>query len=145
MEGDVDRRGGPPEPVQAGSEPTGDTTERLLAMRARWSGPLPPPEALEQFERASPGAADRILGMAEQEEAHRHRQERDMLQSESSARARGQWMAFTLALVIILGGIWLIYKGKQWEGLVAVLAPLATLIGLFLYAREHPPGDDQAP
>ena len=114
-------------------------------MRARWSGPLPPPEALEQFERASPGAADRILGMAEQEEAHRHRQERDMLQSESSARARGQWMAFTLALVIILGGIWLIYKGKQWEGLVAVLAPLATLIGLFLYAREHPPGDDQAP
>jgi predicted small integral membrane protein len=43
-------------------------------------------------------------------------------------------MAFLVALVIIVGGIWLIYKGKQWEGLVAVLTPLATLVGVFIYS-----------
>ena len=57
-----------------------------------------------------------------------------MLRSDAQARSRGQWMAFIVAIVIIVGGIWLIYKGKQWEGLVAVLTPLATLIGIFVYS-----------
>jgi len=64
-----------------------------------------------------------------------------MLRSDTQARARGQWMAFLIALVIIAGGIWLIYKGKQWEGLVAVLTPLATLIGIFVYSTSSP-GDE---
>ncbi len=59
-----------------------------------------------------------------------------MLRSDAQARARGQWMAFLVALVIIIGGIWLIYKGKQWEGLVAVLTPLATLVGIFIYSTS---------
>jgi hypothetical protein len=45
-------------------------------------------------------------------------------------------MAFLIAIVIIVGGIWLIYKGKQWEGLVAVLTPLATLVGIFIYSTS---------
>ncbi len=72
--------------------------------------------------------------MAEREEEHRHSQEREMLRSDAKARGRGQWMAFLVALVIIVGGMWLIYKGKQWEGLVAVLTPLATLVGIFVYS-----------
>ena len=36
-----------------------------------YSGPLPHPADLEKFERISPGAADRILGMAEREQALR--------------------------------------------------------------------------
>ncbi len=59
-----------------------------------------------------------------------------MLRSDAQARSRGQWMAFLVALVIIVGGIWLIYKGKQWEGLVAVLTPLATIIGVFIYSTS---------
>lgn len=30
-----------------------------------WVGPLPPPNALEAYEKILPGAADRILAMAE--------------------------------------------------------------------------------
>ncbi len=101
----------------------------------QWSGPLPPPAALEQFERSSPGAADRILSMAEKEEEHRHEQERGMLKSDTSARSRGQVMAFLLALITILGGIWLISDGKGIEGLIAVLTPLAGLVGLFLRSQ----------
>lgn len=133
MEGDLTPRGATPEPRQPpGVEP--DTAERIVA--GQWSGPLPPPAALEQFERSAPGAADRILGMAEREEDHRHNQEQAMLRSDAQARSRGQWMAFLVAFVIIVGGIWLIYKGKQWEGLVAVLTPLATIIGIFIYSTS---------
>src|SRR6478672_8727949 len=129
MEGDLISGGATPEPRRS-PEAEPDTAERRI-VAGQWSGPLPPPAALEQFERSAPGAADRILGMAEREEDHRHSQEQAMLRSDAQARSRGQWMAFLIALVIIVGGIWLIYKGKQWEGLVAVLTPLATLIGVF--------------
>jgi uncharacterized membrane protein len=133
MEGDLTMGGAAPEP-QPYPAREAETAERLVA--GQWSGPLPPPAALEQFERSAPGAADRILGMAEREEDHRHSQEQAMLQSDAQARSRGQWMAFVISLVIILGGIWLIYKGKQWEGLVAVLTPLATLVGIFIYSTR---------
>ncbi len=46
-------------------------------------------------------------------------------------------MAFVVAIVIIVGGIWLISEGKQWEGLVAVLTPLATLVGIFIYSTGN--------
>lgn len=133
MEGDLISGGAAPERHRP-PETEVNPAERIVA--GQWSGPLPPPAALEQFERSAPGAADRILGMAEREEDHRHAQEREMLRSDARARTRGQWMAFLLALVIVAGGIWLIDQGKQWEGLVAVLTPLATLIGIFVYSTR---------
>jgi len=74
--------------------------------------------------------------MAEREEDHRHEQEREMLASDVTARSRGQIMGFLIAVLIIVGGIWLIYKGKNVEGLIAVLTPLAVLVGLFLRGQE---------
>lgn len=119
-------------PARRRTEVDPDTAERIVA--GQWSGPLPPPAALEQFERSAPGAADRILTMAEREEEHRHSQEQAMLRSDAKARSRGQFMAFVLALVIIAGGIWLIYKGKEVFGLIAILTPVATVAGIFLFS-----------
>ncbi len=41
------------------------------------SGPLPPPEMLAQYEEILPGAAERILSMAERQAEHRQKMERD--------------------------------------------------------------------
>lgn len=49
-------------------------------------------------------------------------------------------MAFVLAVIVIVGGIWLISEGKQVGGLIAVLSPLAVLIGLFLHGQKQPNG-----
>lgn len=59
-----------------------------------------------------------------------------MLTSDAKARSRGQVMAFLIAVLIIVGGIWLIYEGKGIEGLIAVLTPLAVLVGLFLRSQS---------
>lgn len=45
-------------------------------------------------------------------------------------------MAFSLAAIVVLGGIWLISEGKQVGGLIAVLSPLAVLVGLFLHGQR---------
>jgi len=46
-------------------------------------------------------------------------------------------MAFVIAVATIAGGIWLIYEGKGIEGLIAVLTPLAVLVGLFLRSQTE--------
>ena len=44
--------------------PYSDVVEKIVA----FSGPLPNPEAFEKYDQALPGAADRILRMAENEQ-----------------------------------------------------------------------------
>jgi uncharacterized membrane protein len=132
MDGDLTTEG-PLTPERR--EPKGDSGIGEQVLMGRWSGPLPPPAALEQFERASPGAADRILNMAEREEAHRQDLERKMVSSEIKARNRGQLLGFLIAAITLIGGIWLVYEGKDWPGLVAILTPLIGLVGIFVYTQ----------
>ena len=44
----------------------------IVGMRASFSGPLPPPKILEDYDRVCPGAADRIIKMAEKEQKASH-------------------------------------------------------------------------
>jgi len=56
---------------------------------AHWSGPLPPPATLKQFDEVIPGGAERILRMAEAEQAHRHLTDITALKADSRAISRG--------------------------------------------------------
>ena len=52
-------------------------TQRLqvtetIQQRIEFSGPIPPPQVLKQYEEIIPGAGERILAMAEKEQDHRH-------------------------------------------------------------------------
>jgi uncharacterized membrane protein len=132
MEGEIIEGPGAPERREPADAPPGGPDGMVMG---RWSGPLPPPAALEQFERASPGAADRILKMAEKEEVHRQEMERIMVTSEVKSRNRGQFFGFAIAVIALLGGIWLVYSGKEWQGLVAILTPLIGLVGMFIYTQ----------
>ena len=49
-----------------------EVKEALMIIRSEmYSGPIPPPEALARYEEIQPGAADRILKMAEKQQEHR--------------------------------------------------------------------------
>ena len=89
------------------------------------SGPLPPPQFFQAYEATLPGAAERILAMAEREQKSRHVRE-----------ARGQWMAFLLALLGLLGGVALVYLDKSLEGLAAMVVSIAIVIGVFITAKR---------
>jgi uncharacterized membrane protein len=75
--------------------------------------------------------------MAEQEEKHRHELELMMVSSEIKTRNRGQALGFAIAAITLLGGIWLVYSGKDWAGLVAILTPLVGLVGVFVYTQNQ--------
>ena len=49
---------------------------------------------------------------------------------------RGQWMAFLLALLGLLGGVALVYFDKSLEGLAAMIVSVAIIIGVFITSKR---------
>lgn len=114
--------------------------ELLRALRitaSSFSGPLPPPEVLAAYEEALPGSAERIIRMAEEQGSHRREMEKQEITANIKSQTRGQYLAFVLAFIVSLGGIYLLATGHGVEGLVALLTPLAGLVGLFLVTRSR--------
>ena len=109
----------------------------LLTLQAsQYHSPIPPPEIVAGYERVLPGSAERILAMAERQSGHRIRQEERVITSSIQREKTGQWMAFVLSLVVILGGIGLAWTGRSVTGLTMVIADLAALAGVFMYGRR---------
>lgn len=63
-----------------------------------YSGPLPPAAEFERYNVALPGAAERILALAEKETEHRHGAEDLLVQEEVRASRTGQKFAFVLGI-----------------------------------------------
>jgi uncharacterized membrane protein len=103
----------------------------------QYSGPLPPPDALERYNQIVPGAAERIIAMAESQHAHRLGLERHVIESNVSAQKLGTILGFVVAMTAIIGGIWLIHEGKDAAGLASVLTSLGALVGVFLYSKHE--------
>ncbi len=107
------------------------------AIEISYSGPLPPPEALAKYEQILPGAADRILRMAEEQSAHRQHLEKVVIGSNSSTQQRGLVCAFIIAMSAICGGVWLSLKGMSGTGLTAIIGALGALVGVFVYGKSE--------
>ena len=67
----------------------------------RYSGPLPPPQALEQYNRAVPNGAERIMAMAEKELDHRHTLETKVINGRIRAELLGTISALVLAVLVL--------------------------------------------
>jgi uncharacterized membrane protein len=104
---------------------------------ATFSGPLPPPEALDRYNQILPGAAERIIAMAESQHTHRQELEKRVIASNVSAQRLGTVLGFIVAMTAIVGGIWLIHDGKSTAGLTSVLTALGSLVGVFVYSKHE--------
>ena len=101
-----------------------------------FQGPIPPPELLEQYDRIIPNGADRILTMAEQQQAHRQSIERTVVESGARRANLGLILGFILTLVFGLGSMFLISSGRDISGLVLFSGSLVGLIGVFIYQTK---------
>jgi len=102
-----------------------------------FSGPLPPPGLLKQYNDVIPNGAERIMAMAERQSAHREALEDKVVTGNLASQARGSHYAFLICLVSIVGGFVLIGMGKSIVGVSAVIGSLATLTSVFLLAKRE--------
>ena len=102
-----------------------------------FSGPIPPPSYLARYNEVVPQGADRILAMAERQSKHRELLEAQVVAGNLSSQRRGSVFAFIISFVTILGGMYLIYSGKDASGLATVITSLAGLGGVFIYSKRE--------
>lgn len=121
------------------TEPTNQKLPKVQLQRVErsFSGPLPPPEALAQYNDVIPGAAERILAMAEKQQLHRQKLELEVIRSNINAQRLGVLLGFFIALTATGGGIYLIANGQSVGGLVSILATLVALVGTFIYGKKE--------
>ena len=109
-----------------------------------WQAPLPPPEAYRRYDEILPGAADRILTQSENEQTHRHNQERTALETarmvvaaDSKRSYLGIVFGFVISLLGIGGSIYLIATGHDWAGVTLGGINLTGLAGVFVYGARR--------
>ena len=116
---------------------------RIQAEMRAFSGPLPPPEALERYNEVLPGAAERIISLAESQHHHRQELEKCAITSNVKAQKLGTVLGFIVSMTVVLGGMWLIHEGKGTAGLATTLTALASLVGVFVWSKHEQQKDLQ--
>lgn len=101
----------------------------------QFSGPLPHPQVLSKYEDVTPGAADRIIAMAEKQAQHRQELEAKIVTSNVQNERIGMYFAFALTLIIMGLGTYLLMNDKPVEGFIAFFAPGLFQAGNYIYNK----------
>lgn len=117
----------------------GDDATRLV-IASSFVGPMPPPNLLRDYEAVLPGAADRLLSMAESALAHEQRMD--------VVRVRRSYVGLGAGLAISLLFGWFAYRlgqqGHDWLAAALGGANLAGLVAIFVLGlgRARPDADE---
>ncbi|EOE6703122.1 DUF2335 domain-containing protein [Morganella morganii] len=108
----------------------------VIEKREFFRGPLPHPRQLKQYNDTLPGAAERIFQLTEREQAHRHNSETKALNGAISRDKRGQWMAYSLSLLILGIAAYFAYQGDKWFAGVLITGNLVALATVFSIGKR---------
>ena len=106
------------------------------------SGPLPPPEMLKRYNDALPNGAERIMAMAEREQAQAHQMRRWGV----FLTAVGQVGGFALIAFAMGGAFYLVLHNKSLEAFFSFFSGVGILLGGgYLSSQRKRPPADKAP
>lgn len=122
---------------------TDDTqTSIVIAARQSFSGPLPPPSAFREYEDVLPGAADRILTLAERNAQARRDQSSGQLmlaatalEADDAQSKRGMLLGFILSVGLLVVTLVLALEGATWPAVAAAVSQLAPILAVLV--RRH--------
>lgn len=108
----------------------------VVMQEESFSGPIPPPAILKQYEEMQPGSADRILKMAEKQSEHRMELEKKAIGGQVDQSKRGQVFGFILALVCIaVAFCFALFLDMKAFASGFLSVTLVVLVGLFLNGK----------
>lgn len=100
-------------------------------------GPLPSPEEFRKYEEICPGAADRILKMAEEQGVHRRELEKIVVKSDSRDSLWGLIFAFVFAMTAVFYGANLILSDHSVAGTIFGGVGLIAVVNAFIKGRNN--------
>lgn len=120
-----------PTPVKSQIE---DALESVLERHEFFAGPIPPPALLRQYDDIVPGAAERLLSMAERQLDHQINWEHVSLQSQSRNSFAGLVFGFLIGIGLIGGAVFCAVIGQERVALALVGASALGLVPAFVNA-----------
>jgi len=108
----------------------------VKATMQAFSGPLPHPEILAQYNQLLPNAAERIISMAERQQEHRQGLEACVVRANTFDQRLGLVLGFIVMMFVAGSGVLCVYIGKNTAGLSALLASVGGPVAAFIYGRK---------
>lgn len=118
--------------LPAPQQPTSPSNFQVVAAQS-FSGPLPPPEILREYEDIREGFADRIITMAEKQTEHRIDIESYTVRADARRANGGVAAGLFVFLAFVAGSVFLIDGGHSTEGLITGLVPTGGMVSTFVY------------
>ena len=129
------------------NENTAVIRKEIKAVVSEFSGPLPPPSIIQGYENVIPGAAERILAMAEKQSAHRQFMERTMIQSDSRDSLLGIIAALLLGAGCLVTSCVIAISVPQNAGAICSamfgIAGIGSIVGPFLKINKKDSSKDE--
>ena len=100
-----------------------------------YSGPIPSPRMLQEYEQLYPGAAKDIFEQFKKQTDHRISVENRVIDSNIKNERRGSWFAFIITMTAIVGGIALTFSGMDGAGVIVASGGLASLVAVFITGK----------
>lgn len=107
--------------------------DKLTAVMERYSGPIPHPTIIGEYEKILPGSADRILSMAEKQSEHRQKLENNAVKSQTRNSTLGLIFGFVIVLLFVGLGGYALHLGQLGFAFTSFITSLGGLVGTFMY------------
>ena len=102
-----------------------------------YSGILPPPEMLNQYNMIEPWLADLIVKMAENQQGHRFGMEDFGIREMYKRDKRIQYISWFLLLVILIWAFVLLFLWRDTQWFWVLGGAVLTSIGAWWYSAKH--------
>lgn len=104
-------------------------------VQASFSGPVPHPALLKDYDLLVPGAANRILLMAEQDAKHQQTMELATLKAAEESSKRGQYFGLTIGLAALLASVTTLALGSPAVAGIIGGTTVVGLVSVFIIGR----------
>lgn len=128
----------PKTPDRSGDRASAQNGELRLEKRTEiFSGPLPPPAILRQYDEIQPGFAERLLRLTEDEASHRREVTARAQRYEVFETTLGQVFGLLVALAALGTTVWLGVLGLEAAASIVGGTTIVGLVGAFIAGRQH--------
>lgn len=109
----------------------------LKVQSSSYSGPIPPPDIIKDYENILPGSADRIISMAEKQADHRRDIEKIAVKSGSNDSRLGIICGTIVCALVIASGTFVSWiTNSPYPAATSVLGGLSSIVGVFIYGTR---------
>jgi uncharacterized membrane protein len=112
-------------------------SSEITLIRSYYSGPLPPAEQMEIYERTHSGSADRIIAMTERQQAHRIEMEKLDFPIRNRQFKTGQIFSFIIGIVGLGTMTYVVLKGHDLVGGIIGTISLGLILACFFKRKDR--------